>query len=181
MCHRRHMTTMTNTTTDSPIFLEEHELLRKTIRQFATARVEPQAMEHDESQTFNAALLRELAGLGLMGITVPEADGGAGMDATAACIVHEELAYADPGFALGYLAHTLLFVNNFYWGSNPAQRKRYLPDTLTGKTIGAMAMTEPKLSTPVLLTVCTVSSGSTLSLARSKTNATPGLTSSVSA
>src|SRR5688572_12762672 len=129
---------------------EEHELLRKTVRQFVQNRVEPQAMEHDESQTFNTALLRELGGLGLIGVTIPEADGGAGLDAVASCIVHDELAYSDPGFALGYLAHSLLFVNNFYWAGNPDQRQRYLPGTLTGAVIGAMAMTEPAVGTDVL-------------------------------
>src|SRR6476660_5905234 len=96
-----------------PAHSDEHELLRQTIRQFVQTRVEPQAMEHDESQTFNIKLLREVGGLGLIGVTVPDADGGAGMDATASCIIHDELSYADPGFALGYLAHALLFVNNF--------------------------------------------------------------------
>src|SRR5690348_11482969 len=129
---------------------EEHELLRQTVRQFAQTRVEPQAMAHDESGTFNVALLRELGQLGLLGITVPEADGGAGLDASAACIVHDELAYADPGFTLGYLAHALLFVNNFYWAGNEAQRKRYLPKVLTGEHIGAMGMTEPAVGTDVL-------------------------------
>ena len=65
-------------------------------------------------------------------------------------IVHEELAYADPGFALAYLAHALLFVNNFYWASNPAQRARFLPKALAGQTIGAMGMTEPAAGTDVL-------------------------------
>jgi isovaleryl-CoA dehydrogenase len=129
---------------------EEHELIRQTVRQFAQTRVEPQAMEHDESGTFNVALVRELGQLGLLGITVPEADGGAGLDATAACIVHDELAYADPGFTLGYLAHALLFVNNFYWAGNAAQHKRYLPKVLTGEHIGAMGMTEPAVGTDVL-------------------------------
>lgn len=129
---------------------EEHELIRQTVRQFAQTRVEPQAMAHDESGTFNVALLRELGQLGLLGITVPEADGGAGLDATAACIVHEELAYADPGFTLGYLAHALLFVNNFYWAGNEAQRGRYLPKVLTGEYVGAMGMTEPAVGTDVL-------------------------------
>ncbi|HEX5062551.1 MAG TPA: acyl-CoA dehydrogenase family protein [Kofleriaceae bacterium] len=129
---------------------EEHELIRQTVRQFAQTRVEPQAMSHDESGTFNVALLRELGKLGLIGITVPEADGGAGLDATAACIVHDELAYADPGFTLGYLAHALLFVNNFYWAGNEAQRKRYLPKVLSGEHVGAMGMTEPAVGTDVL-------------------------------
>ena len=118
---------------------EEQQLIVETVRQFAQSRVEPQAMEHDEAGTFNVALLRELGGLGLLGITIPEADGGAGLDATAACIVHDELAYSDPGFTLGYLAHVLLFVNNFYWAADATQRKRYLPKVLTGEHVGAIA------------------------------------------
>jgi len=129
---------------------EEHELLRQTMRQFVQSRVEPQAMEHDEAQTFNTKLLRELGALGLIGVTIPEADGGAGMDATASCIVHDELSYSDPGFALGYLAHALLFVNNFYWAGTAAQRAKYLPKALTGEVIGAMGMTEPAVGTDVL-------------------------------
>ncbi|HEU0034296.1 MAG TPA: acyl-CoA dehydrogenase family protein [Kofleriaceae bacterium] len=129
---------------------DEHEQLRSMVRQFVQQRVEPQAMEHDESQTFNRSLLRALGELGLIGVTIPDADGGAGMDAVASVIVHDELAYADPGFTLGYLAHALLFVNNFYWASTPEQRTRYLPRTLTGETIGAMGMTEPAVGTDVL-------------------------------
>jgi isovaleryl-CoA dehydrogenase len=129
---------------------EERELLRKTVRQFALTRVEPQAIEHDVRGTFNTQLLREVGRLGLIGVTIPEADGGAGLDATASCIVHEELAYCDPGFALGYLAHALLFVNNVYWSGNPALRARFLPMMLTGEHVGAMAMTEPAVGTDVL-------------------------------
>jgi isovaleryl-CoA dehydrogenase len=129
---------------------EERELLRQTVRQFVKTRVEPQAMEHDERGTLNVGLLKELGDLGLIGVTVPEADGGAGLDATASCIVHEELAYADPGFTLAYLAHALLFVNNFYNAGSAAQRTRYLPGTLAGTTLGAMGMTEPAVGTDVL-------------------------------
>jgi isovaleryl-CoA dehydrogenase len=129
---------------------EEHELLRQTVRQFVQSRVEPQAMEHDEKQSFNTALLREVGKLNLIGVTIPDADGGAGLDATASCIVHDELAYADPGFALGYLAHALLFVNNFYYAGSSEIRARYLPKTLTGELVGAMGMTEPAVGTDVL-------------------------------
>ena len=129
---------------------DEHELLRQTVRQFAATRVEPQAMEHDQSGTFNVPLLREVGKLGLIGVTIPESDGGANLDATASCIVHDELAYADPGFTLGYLAHALLFVNNFYWAGTPTQRRRYLPKTLTGEHVGAMGMSEPAVGTDVL-------------------------------
>ena len=55
-----------------------------------------------------------------------------------------------PGFTLGYLAHALLFVNNFYWAANAAQRKRYLPKVLSGEHVGAMGMTEPAVGTDVL-------------------------------
>jgi isovaleryl-CoA dehydrogenase len=129
---------------------EEHDLLRQTVRQFAQSRVEPQAMAHDESGSFNVALLRELGALGLLGVTVPEAAGGAGMDAIASCIVHEELSYADPGFTLGYLAHSLLFVNNFYWAGNDEQRTRLLGKVLSGEVVGCMGMTEPSVGTDVL-------------------------------
>ena len=94
---------------------DEHDLLRQTVRQFVQSRVEPQALAHDESATFNQSLLKEIGNLGLIGVTIPDADGGAGMDATASAIVHDELAYSDPGFTLAYLAHALLFVNNFYY------------------------------------------------------------------
>ncbi|HEY4060090.1 MAG TPA: acyl-CoA dehydrogenase family protein [Kofleriaceae bacterium] len=129
---------------------DEHTLLRQTVRQFVQARVEPQAQEHDEHAKFNTALLRAVGEMGLIGVTIPEDAGGAGMDAVASCIVHEELAYSDPGFALAYLAHALLFVNNFYWAGNDDQRKRYLPKVLSGETVGAMGMTEPAVGTDVL-------------------------------
>jgi isovaleryl-CoA dehydrogenase len=131
-------------------FTDEHELLRQTVRQFVQNRVEPQAIEHDQAASFNTALLAELGALGLIGVTIPDADGGAGMDATASVIIHDELAYSDPGFALGYLAHALLFVNNFYWAANAEQRARYLPGCLSGARIGGMGMTEPAVGTDVL-------------------------------
>ena len=131
-------------------FTDEHELLRQTVRQFVQSRVEPQAMEHDQKPSLNTGMISELGALGLLGVTIPEVDGGAGMDATASVIVHDELAYSDPGFALGYLAHALLFVNNFYWAASPAQRKRYLPGALAGTVIGGMGMTEPSVGTDVL-------------------------------
>jgi len=129
---------------------EEHALLRQTVRQFAHDQVEPQAMAHDESGTLNVALMRRVGELGLIGVTIPEADGGAGLDATASVIIHEELAYADPGFTLAYLAHALLFVNNFYYAGTPRHRERYLPGVLRGEVIGAMGMTEPAVGTDVL-------------------------------
>jgi isovaleryl-CoA dehydrogenase len=129
---------------------EAHALLRHTVRQLVREVIEPGAMARDQAGSFDVSLLGRLGELGLIGVTIPEADGGAGLDATASVIVHEELAWADPGFTLGYLAHALLFVNNFYWASNEAQRLRWLPDVLSGKKVGAMGMTEPGVGTDVL-------------------------------
>jgi isovaleryl-CoA dehydrogenase len=129
---------------------EEHAMLRQAVREMVTREVEPQAEEHDRSGTLNRDLMRQCGELGLHGVTIPEADGGAGLDATASVIVHEELSYADPGFALAYLAHAVLFVNNFSYAGNDEQRRRYLPSTLSGECIGAMGMTEPSVGTDVL-------------------------------
>src|SRR5713226_6383842 len=111
---------------------EEHGALRRTLREFVEAEVDPQAAAHDRSESFNAGLFRKLGDLGVLGITVPEKFGGAGMDAVAAVIAHEELAAADPGFTLAYLAHSMLFANNFYQNASDAQRARHLPDACSG-------------------------------------------------
>jgi isovaleryl-CoA dehydrogenase len=129
---------------------DEHVLLRQTVRQFAHDQVEPQALAHDLAGTLNVGLLRQVGELGLFGVTIPDADGGAGLDAVASVIVHDELAYADPGFTLAYLAHALLFVNNFYYAASSQQRARYLAGVLRGDLIGAMAMTEPAVGTDVM-------------------------------
>lgn len=128
----------------------EHEMLRRTTRRFVEAEVEPQADEHDQSGTLNIELLRRCGELGLLGLTVPEAEGGAGMDAVAAVIAHHEMAKSDPGFSLAYLAHAILFVNNFFHSSTPEQRARILPRVISGDWVGAMGMTEPGAGTDVL-------------------------------
>lgn len=129
---------------------EEHQMLRQTVADFVKKEVEPQAAEHDEKGELNVPLFRKLGELGLLGITVPEEAGGAGMDAVAAVIVHEELSKSDPGFCLAYLAHSMLFVNNFYHCSNAEQRDRYLAKVISGEWVAGMGMTEPGAGTDVL-------------------------------
>jgi isovaleryl-CoA dehydrogenase len=128
----------------------EHRMLRQTVADFARKEVDPQAGLYDQRGVLNQELFRKLGELGLLGITVPEEDGGAGMDAVAAVIVHHELSKYDPGFTLAYLAHSMLFVNNFYHSSNRAQRARYLEKTIRGEWIAGMGMTEPGAGTDVL-------------------------------
>lgn len=129
---------------------DEHAMLRRTVRDFVQREVEPQALEFDRAEKFNVPLFRKLGDLGLLGLTVPAEFGGTGMDATAAVIVHEELSYSDPGFALAYLAHTMLFVNNFYQNANDEQRARVLPRVMSGEWIAGMGMSEPAVGTDVL-------------------------------
>ena len=129
----------------------EHEELRQNIQKFSKANLDEQAKEHDDHETFNAALFKRLGTeLGIFGVTVPESDNGLGMDPVASVIIHEEMSAYDPGFTLSYLAHEVLFVNNFYYSSNPEQRSRYLSKVMSGEWIGGMGMTEPGAGTDVL-------------------------------
>ena len=129
---------------------ESHQLLRDTVRSFVKAEVEPQALEFDRAERFNLSLFRKLGELGLLGVTVPMDHGGSEMDAAAAVIVHEELSYADPGFALAYLAHSMLCVNNLAFNCNEDQQARFLPKLCSGEWVGAMGMSEPGAGTDVL-------------------------------
>ncbi len=129
---------------------EEHVMLREMVRDWVQEKVEPQAFEHDREEKFNLELLKSMGELGLLGISAPEEYGGAGLDATACAIVHEELSASDPGFGLAYLAHSMLFVNNLAFNGNEEQKARILPKVCSGEWIGAMAMSEPDAGTDVL-------------------------------
>lgn len=128
----------------------EHGMLRETVKSFTENEVEPQAHGFDRKEQFNLELFRKVGELGLLGITVPEQYGGAGMDATAAVIVHEEFSSSDPGFALAYLAHSMLCANNIAVNGSEDQKLRLLPKLCTGEWVGAMAMSEPAIGTDVL-------------------------------
>ena len=128
----------------------EHTMLRETVNAFVKSEVEPQAHKFDREEKFNLPLFRKLGELGLLGITVPEDFGGAGMDALAAVIVHEEIASSDPGFCLAYLAHSMLTVNNFAVNASDDLKKKYLPKMCSGEWVGGMAMSEPAVGTDVM-------------------------------
>lgn len=129
---------------------ETHQMLRDTLKSFVKDEVEPQAHEFDRQEKFNLPLFKKLGDLGLLGLTVPEAYGGSGLDAAAVCLVHEELSASDPGFCLAYLAHTLLCVNNLAINGSEAQKQKYLPGLSSGQLVGSMAMSEPDYGTDVL-------------------------------
>lgn len=153
----------------------EHQMLRSMVRDFAATEVEPQAERFDQRQELNRPLFNRLGELGLLGITVPESHGGAGMDTVAAVIAHHELAKVDPGFTLAYLAHAMLFVNNFFYCSNEEQRARVLPKVISGEWVAGMGMTEPGYGTDVMgLTTTAVRNGSHYVLNGTKTYITNG-------
>lgn len=120
------------------------------VRAFTEREVDPQAEASDHAERFNVELFRKLGELGLLGVTVEERFGGSGLDPVAAVIVHEELAAADPGFALAYLAHSMLFANNLQVNGSDDQRAKYLPDACTGRKVCGMCMSEPGAGTDVL-------------------------------
>jgi isovaleryl-CoA dehydrogenase len=114
------------------------------------AEVEPAALAWNRREEFNQALFVKLGGLGLLGMTADPAHGGAGMDATAVVIAHEELAASDPALCLSFLAHSLLFVNNLAVNGSPAQKAAFLPRACAGELLCGMAMSEPGAGTDVL-------------------------------
>jgi isovaleryl-CoA dehydrogenase len=128
----------------------EHALLAETLREFVQREVEPQAALHDRDETFNHALFRRAGEIGLLGLTLPEQYGGAGLDATAAVQLYEALSTSDPGFALAVLAHSILFAQNVHVNGNDLQRKHVLPKAASGAWIGGLCMTEPAVGTDVL-------------------------------
>jgi isovaleryl-CoA dehydrogenase len=128
----------------------EHALLRQTLRDFVTREVEPQAAEHDRAETFNLALFRKAGELGLLGVTIAEEYGGAGLDAVAAVQVCEALSTSDPGFALAVLAHAVLFAQNVSVNGTELQKKHILPRAVSGEWLCGLCMTEPEVGTDVL-------------------------------
>ena len=128
----------------------EHTLLAETLARFVEEEVEPQALASDREERFNHALFRRAGDLGLLGVILPEAHGGAGLDAVAAVQVCEALSRSDPGFTLAVLAHAILFAQNVHVNGNDEQRRRVLPRAASGEWLGGLCMTEPEVGTDVL-------------------------------
>ena len=122
---------------------QEHELVRSTVRAFAEERVAPVAEELDRESRFPYDLVGELAELGLMGMTIPEAYGGAGADTVSYAIAIEELTRVDSSVAITVAAHhSLGTLPIFYFGSEE-QKQRWLPELAAGRKLAAFGLTEP--------------------------------------
>jgi alkylation response protein AidB-like acyl-CoA dehydrogenase len=121
----------------------EQELIRDTVRTFARERVEPVAAELDRSGRFPYELVDELAGLGLMGIPVPEEYGGAGGDTVSYALAIEELARIDSSVAITVAAHTSLGIMPILLFGTEEQKRGWLPDLAAGRRLAAFGLTEP--------------------------------------
>jgi short/branched chain acyl-CoA dehydrogenase len=121
----------------------EHELVRDTVRQFALAQIAPVAEELDREKRFPYEIVAGLAELGLMGMTLPEAYGGAGADTLSYAIAIEELTRIDSSVAVTVAAHHSLGTLPIYLFGSEAQRLAWLPDLASGRKLAAFGLTEP--------------------------------------
>lgn len=129
---------------------EEIEALRRSLRRFCEAEIAPRAAQIDSENQFPADLWRKFGDLGLLGITVPEEDGGSGMGYLAHCVAIEEISRASASVGLSYGAHSNLCINQLRRWGNPAQKAKYLPGLISGADIGALAMSEPGAGSDVV-------------------------------
>lgn len=129
---------------------EDVAALRETVQAWAQERVKPLAAEVDRSNSFPNQLWKEMGELGLLGITVDEAYGGAGMGYLAHTVAVEEIARASASISLSYGAHSNLCVNQIKLNGSEAQKQKYLPKLVSGEHVGALAMSEPGAGSDVV-------------------------------
>ena len=129
---------------------EEIDALRDMVRRFARDEIAPRADDIDKSNEFPSDLWKKMGHLGLHGITVPQAEGGAGMGYLAHCVAIEEISRASASVGLSYGAHSNLCVNQIArWGTHE-QRQKYLPKLISGTHVGSLAMSEPSSGSDVV-------------------------------
>ncbi|GGC41584.1 isovaleryl-CoA dehydrogenase [Siccirubricoccus deserti] len=129
---------------------ETADALRDQIAAFATAEIAPRAAEIDRQNEFPADLWRKLGDIGLLGITVEEEYGGAGMGYLEHVVAMEEISRASASVGLSYGAHSNLCVNQIRRNGTEEQRRRYLPKLVSGAHVGALAMSEPGAGSDVV-------------------------------
>ena len=129
---------------------EDIAALREAVRDFAEQEIAPRAAEIDRTDQFPMDLWRKFGDLGLLGVTVPEADGGTGMGYLAHMVALEEISRASASVGLSYGAHSNLCVNQIRRNGSAAQKEKYLPKLLSGEHVGALAMSEPGAGSDVV-------------------------------
>ena len=129
---------------------EDIDALRDAVREFAQTEIAPRAAEADRSDQFPMDLWTKMGELGVLGITVPEEDGGAGMGYLAHMVAMEEISRASASVGLSYGAHSNLCVNQINRNGSAAQKKKYLSRLISGEHVGALAMSEPGAGSDVI-------------------------------
>ena len=129
---------------------ETVDIVRETVRQFASAEIAPRADEIDQSNEFPRDLWPRLGDLGLLGVTVSEDYGGAELGYLAHTVVMEEISRGSASVGLSYGAHSNLCVNQIFRNGTDAQKRRYLPPLISGEHVGALAMSEPDAGSDVV-------------------------------
>jgi alkylation response protein AidB-like acyl-CoA dehydrogenase len=124
-------------------YRDDQLLIRDTVRDFVNSRIVPNARAWNEKGEFPLTLLPELASLGLLGLAVPSEYGGAGLDMLTIALVMEELGAGDGSVALTLAAHNSLCIGHMLVAASDAQKRRWLPSLVSGKHLGAWALTEP--------------------------------------
>src|SRR5215469_3858212 len=122
----------------------DHELIRRTVREFAEAEVAPVAEELDRTKAFPYEIVAKLGGLNLMGIPFPEEYGGGGGDTLAYALAVEELTRVDSSVAITLCAHTSLGTQPIYLFGTEEQKREWLPQLCSGERLGAFGLTEPQ-------------------------------------
>ncbi len=122
---------------------EEQLQISQMVRDFAESEIQPHLAEWDEAQHFPVDTFKRAGELGMLGVTVPEEYGGAGLSYVDYVNVIEELGVVDSGFALSVAAHNSLGTGHIYLAGNEEQKKKWLPKLTSGEWIGAWGLTEP--------------------------------------
>src|SRR4051812_15464387 len=123
---------------------DDHELIRRTVRDFAEQEVAPVAEELDRTKSFPYAIVKQLGDLGLMGIPFPEQYGGGGGDSLAYALAVEELTRVDSSVAITLCAHTSLGTQPIYLFGSEEQKQEWMPRLTSGEILGAFGLTEPE-------------------------------------
>jgi len=129
---------------------ETADMLRDSVRSFTSDKIAPRAEAIDKTNTFPRDLWPELGALGVLGITVEEEWGGAGLGYLEQCVAMEEISRGSASVGLSYGAHSNLCVNQIRKNGNAEQKKRYLPKLISGEHLGALAMSEPGAGSDVV-------------------------------
>ncbi len=129
---------------------ETIDMLRDHVKAFATEHIAPIAADIDRDNQFPDHLWSKFGEMGLLGVTVDEEFGGAGMGYLAHVVAMEEISRASASVALSYGAHSNLCVNQIFRNGSPAQREKYLPKLIDGSHVGALAMSEPNSGSDVV-------------------------------